>query len=325
METAELTNLLHRYERMLDPLAMQFPILTRSLFELQEKHSVDVVVVGGQGTFDPATGNYSTEWPDRGCSVEHAISVEGVRARGGYDLVVPSGGFTQKTTPDLSEARSFINMWRKPHAFPNCPVLLDEVALDSAENLLYSLMLVRLILKGTLGLRIPIARVLFYTQWQFKIRRMNATAQRLGILSQFYFQAYTDEKEAWASDRAKDGEMSQVAKLEAADDFLLLGDEWEKKRFSRFQIPSWAEHPDAEIRAANKRAIYDARHAHLRKAFPATFAALQALRQVHSEELLPLISAAPSSTPGDIMKQLADSKLRDLQNAFREEVICPKA
>ena len=117
---------------------------------------MSALLVGGQGTY--LKGHYYTEHPDRDLSVNHAASVGTVASAGHYTHVVCCGGFTQRQTPDLSEAQSFENMWAETQTRPPQTVILEETSLDSAENVIFGLMQLRM----EEGNR-PIVRIGFYS------------------------------------------------------------------------------------------------------------------------------------------------------------------
>ena len=145
----------------------------------------DVLVVCGQGVY--ANGTYYGEFHDRDVYFEHALSFPGIASRFNYNVVVTSGGFTQPRAPWLTEAESFLRILRDANAtVPNVPVILDEAALDSAENLLLGLMTARLALGTT-----PIRRVGIWAAWQFKKWRFNRNAEALGIVERTYFHGFS--------------------------------------------------------------------------------------------------------------------------------------
>lgn len=143
--------------------------------------AADVLIVCGQGVY--ADGVYYAEFHDRDVYLEHALAVPTTAETYNYNVVVASGGFTQPRAPWLSEAESFLRMLADLQTpAPPVPIILDEVALDSAENLLLGLMTARLALGG-----IPIRRVGVLAAWQFKKWRFNRNAEALGIVERTYF------------------------------------------------------------------------------------------------------------------------------------------
>lgn len=261
---------------------------------------ISALLVGGQGTY--RDGHYYTEHPDRDLSVNHAASVQAVARDGHFTHVVCCGGYTQRQTPGLSEAESFEKMWAETQTRPAQPVILETTSLDSAENIIFGLMELRLDEASS-----PIARIGFYSQWQFKKPRMTRLAAMLGIETQFYFSAYTDHLKANASELARIGEQKQYDELVATGDFLLRGAKWEKKRHERYQ------HSDA----------YENRIARYLHRFPAVFAALDALTKTSVSELQPLIQQDSSMDFEKAIGYLKEQKITALQAAFRREVLNP--
>ena len=282
-----------------------------------------VLVVGGQGTYK--NGCYHTEHPDRELSIAHAGTVKERCQQFAFTHVVCAGGYTQKATPGLSEAMSFEAMWRVTGHRPTQHVSFDEVSLDSAENVLFGLMRLRLDVP-----RVPIERVGYYSQWQFKKPRMTGLASALGFAERFYFYAYADFALANAGRVAGEGEEQQLRKMREADDFLLLGKEWEAKRVQRFQLGP---------------AAYPYRDKHLRKAFKKTFLALDELRSIASDPrfddpgpafdhpgiLTGLKAALGAPVPGtsalgvmrDLVGKVRKDALDRLRDAFQREVLLP--
>ncbi len=259
------------------------------------------LIVGGQGTFQE--GRFYTEFPDRELSLEYVMRVRDVVAAFHYTHVICSGGYTQKETPTLSEAESFWNIWDETQTRPAAaPIVYDKVALDSAENVIFGLMQLRLEHP-----KLRIGRIGFFSQWQFKITRMNSTAGELGIDKNFFFHGHANADKANAGEKAKAGEFAQVEKMANRRDFLLRGEEWEEKRRNRYRHPS---KPFAE------------RDGHLRTNFPRVFKALDCLGKTSVAELLGETPEMDAYAAVEIVRQ---RKIRALQGAFREEVIQPRA
>jgi len=144
----------------------------------------DVLIVCGQGVYED--GTYYGEFHDRDVYLDHALRFPEIAERFHYNLVVTSGGFTQPRAPWLSEAESFLRMLEDCQApWPKVPIILDEAALDSAENLILGLMTARLVLGS-----IPIRRVGIWAAWRFKKWRFNRNAEALGIVERTYFHGF---------------------------------------------------------------------------------------------------------------------------------------
>jgi hypothetical protein len=257
---------------------------------------VDALIVGGQGTFNESS--YFTEFPDRELGLEYVMKVRDIVDRFRYNVVICSGGYTQKETPILSEAESFLNIWAETMTKPACSVVLDNVALDSAENVIFGLMTLRLKEPGA-----KLQRIGFYSQWHFKKPRMTSLAADLGIDKRFYFHGYADADHANAGEAAKAGELGQFEKMKNQRDFLLRGEEWTEKRVTRHRHPSIS---------------FAERDLELRTAFPAVFAALKQLERTSVDELT---SEGPEMDAREAIRKAQQRKILTLQAAFSKEVL----
>ena len=268
------------------------------------KHSdaVSPLIVGGQGTY--RNGRYYTEFPDRALALDHIAEVANVVETADYNCVVCSGGFTKAQTPNLSEAQSIINYWTEIQRKPKVDLVLDEVALDSAENVVFGLMALRKRFPGR-----PIKRICFYSLWQFKKPRMTALAKDLGIEEHFYFRAFTDERKANAGPAALAGEQNQFEQMKLDRDYLLRGPAWEEKRRSRYK--------------ACKRKKYEKRDEELREIFKEVFQAWDALAVTTVGELKSYISKSPYSPAEKAIEEIRRKKLKHLQKVFLEQVVKP--
>lgn len=257
---------------------------------------VDALIVGGQGTFSESA--YFTEYPDRELSLEYVMRIRDIVERFRYTVVICSGGYTQKETPTLSEAESFLNIWTETMTKPTCPVVLDNVALDSAENVIFGLMALRLKEPGA-----KLGRIGFYSQWHFKKPRMTSLASDLGIDKRFYFHGHADADHANAGEAAKAGELTQLEKMRSRRDFLLRGKEWAEKRVTRHRHPTIA---------------FGERDMELRTSFPTVFAALKQLERTSVAELT---SENPEMDAHEAIREVQQRKIQTLQVAFLKEVI----
>jgi len=196
----------------------------------------DILVVCGQGTY--RDGAYYTEYADRDVYLGHAMNIGRVASEYRYDYLVCSGSYTQAATPGLSEASSFRSIWADTGTHPrleNDHIFFDEYALDSAENLYLALMVAR----QTLGPRIPMRRIGVYAAWKFKKSRFTQLARELGIVERFYFHAFADAGAAEHPDLATKGEAAQMQKMDETRDYLLLSEEWARKRRQRYRNPDF--------------------------------------------------------------------------------------
>jgi len=247
----------------------------------------DVLIVCGQGTYK--NGNYYTEYPDRDVYLRHAISVAKIVKEFKYTHVVCSGGFTQKSTPELSEAESFYAMWDDTDSWPmdHDRIFPDKLSLDSAENVYLGLMAARMKLYE----KIPIRRISVFAAWKFKKARFNRLAKELGIIERFYFHGLAWANEADAGERALQGENNQMKKIIDANDSLLLSREWEGKRRVRYQGPG----------DENSLPTYDTRLNERQNQFPQFFGVLNEIRRYGMQDVL----------------------RKQLQKAFEKEVLNP--
>jgi len=189
----------------------------------------DILIVCGQGTYEK--GNYYIEYPDRDVYLRQALNVGQIVKQFKYTHIVCSGGFTQSRSSALSEAKSFLDMWEDTDSWPmnQSNIYLDELSLDSAENIYLGLMAARVELD-----EVPIRRIGVFAAWKFKKVRFNSLARELGITDRFYFHGLAWANEADAGECALQGESDQMKKIADTDDHLLLSDEWEQKRRCRY-------------------------------------------------------------------------------------------
>lgn len=211
----------------------------------------DVLVVCGQGVY--ADGTYYGEFHDRDVYFEHALTFPEIASRFNYNVVVTSGGFTQPRAPWLSEAESFLRILRDADVpAPDTPVILDETALDSAENLLLGLMTARLAL-GTM----PIRRVGIWAAWRFKKWRFNRNAEALGIVERTYFHGFSpatvtnvqvppDDARQRTFSEYRDDE-TEFRLLRAPDKEAKRQKRWQNNRFDTSRDPSLSGLPQGNL------------------------------------------------------------------------------
>ncbi|MBC7924459.1 MAG: hypothetical protein H7039_02275 [Bryobacteraceae bacterium] len=280
------------------------------------------LIIGGQGTYHDS--EFHTEFPDRELSLEYMMEVAAVAHRFKYTHIVPSGGFTQSLTPQTSEAASFPEVWKEfAIDLEGRVVVNDEVALDSAENVICGLMAVRIHENANHVTPRRIGRIGFFSQWHFKKRRMTELARQLGIEKSFYFHGYAHALKAAAGDAAQSGEQRQLDRMIATNDFLLLAEEWETKRRQRFKPGRNDDGTETnafisayENRFANSE--YD-----LLASFAVVYEALKSLKHTTIHEL----SNAAASQDYDartMLEQVHTSKVKRLKEVFREQVILGK-
>lgn len=194
----------------------------------------NILVVCGQGVYEE--GIYYGEFHDRDVYFEHAITIPSVLRKFSYNCVVFSGGFTQVSTPWTSEAESFTRMMNDAdavrHLPASVPCVLDEAALDSADNLLLGLMTARL----AIGQK-PIGRVGIYAAWKFKKWRFNRSAQALGIVERTYFHGLASAPETNVEVPLEDRTQKTLAEyLREEEEYRLLRtDQKRKKRQQRWR------------------------------------------------------------------------------------------
>lgn len=239
----QLKNPMHLFSRIVDVSGFRRP------------DWLDVLLVPQQGVFDKRTRRFHCEYADRGVYRRHLQHVPDMLRDWGCNCLVVTGGRTQKDVPDVSEAQGAVDLFDElglDLALPRRRVVVEETALDSAENVLFGLMLAR-----TKFPRAPIGQVVIWPAWLFKTPRFNLAARTLGILEQTYVCGGYGAEAANEGERAVTGEKGQFAQMMSENDPLLLGPQWERKRRDRYQ--------------GN---IYEHRLDHLRSGFPACFAAL---------------------------------------------------
>lgn len=189
----------------------------------------DVLIVFGQGTY--RGGEYSAELPDRDVYAGHAAAVGDVASTFNYSQIVCSGGRTQRTMRDRSEAKSFLELWCDLNATPAAAhgIALDEHALDSAESVYLGLMAARLAL-GTL----PMRRIGVFLAWEFKKARVTHAAGDLGIATRFYFHGFAPAARSIVGDQLLARERDFLDRIEASRDCLLLSDRYDETRRRRY-------------------------------------------------------------------------------------------
>jgi hypothetical protein len=191
----------------------------------------DVLIVCGQGVYED--GTFFGEFHDRDVYFDHAIRFPDVAARLNCNTVILSGGFTQPSAPWLSEAESFLRILQDAAISPpEMLLILDECALDSAENLLLGLMTARLVLG-----KVPIRRVVIWAAWQFKKWRFNRNAESLGIVERTYVYGFAPSAAADILVPADDENKKTFDEYrrDSVEASLLRTADWEAKRRSRWQ------------------------------------------------------------------------------------------
>jgi hypothetical protein len=290
------------------------------------------LIIGGQGTY--MGSNFYTEFPDRELSLEYMMEAPVVAERFQYNYLVPSGGFTQIGTQNFSEAASFEKVWKEfSIRVSGYEVVKDEVALDSAENVIYGLMAARVHSLVELRQVRPIGRIGFFSQWHFKKRRMTQLAKQLGIEKAFFFHGYAHAQEAAAGDQAQGGEKTQLDQMIANDDFLLLGDDWAKKRKARYQIGrDKAGTAESDFEAHFDNRIFaeipsrDARRVDLRKVFEKVHQCLDDVKTISLDALIGECKELDPKARKDVdarkvLEHVRQRRLKNLQDAFNETVI----
>src|SRR6266480_3078070 len=166
--------------------------------------AADIIVITGQGVW--AHGSFYVEYPDRDVYLEHAANARTIVARYRYSHAVLSGGYTQPSLPNVSEAEGLWSLFQDMDVWPldKERIILDPLALDSAENIVLGLMAARL----RLG-RIPVRRIGVWASWKFKKPRFNLLARELGIQDRFFFHGCASYEDADAGARARQGEEDQ--------------------------------------------------------------------------------------------------------------------
>ena len=222
----------------------------------KNNEQIDVLIICGQGVY--LDGKYYSEYPDHNVYLEHAVSVKDVFEKFNYTHIVCSGGYTQQAE-EISEAQSFIHMWRDTNSTPNTDnIIFDEYALDSAENILLGLITLRDSLNEK-GMYPRVRRIGAYSAWQFKKERFNNLAKELEILNQFYFHGCVDANKAQSGDLALKGEKDFLSNTK--DDPFLISFDAETKKKDRL-----------------KKGEYSKRFDELRRKFPTLFDAFDVFK-----------------------------------------------
>jgi hypothetical protein len=193
-----------------------------------------------------------------------------------------SGGPTQAAAPHLTEARGAQALFRDlkiriPLAGER--IIVEPHALDSVENVILSLMTVRDAFPNA-----AFGRIVIRPAWAFKKPRFTALAAALGIGEQCYVCGGAQPAAANDGRHAETGERTQLDRMKLENDPLLMADDWERKRATRYQGDGYASRVDR-----------------FRRRFPRCFSVLDRMRA--------------SGTSGAL--------LTDFQLALRAEVITP--
>lgn len=200
------------------------------------KNGVNPLIICGQGTY--FNGEYYSEYPDESLCLHQAIEVNTVIQKFNYDFLVRSGGFTQSKAPWLSEAQSFIDMWKEMNVKVKIPHITDDIALDSSENLLFGLIMARIALIDKGDGEIPFRRIGAFAVWSYKRHRFSKNAQSLGIGSRFYFHGFADAEAATFEilpHRRKKPTFEEFEADSNPQKYLLRNAQFEIKRRKRWQ------------------------------------------------------------------------------------------
>ena len=152
------------------------------------------MIHAGQGTY--FNGGFYADFPDHQIFYSHVLETFRLMKHDNvfqYDLCIPSGADTKLDTPDISEANSFLKILTEKKLHEGFNYELDELALDSAENLIFGLMAARVRLINDNQANMPIGKIGFSCAFKFKAWRLNTNAKSLGILPFFYFHGYSSE------------------------------------------------------------------------------------------------------------------------------------
>lgn len=233
---------------------------------------IDILIVCGQGTYQD--GRFYTEYSERDLYLQHALETRHLVHTFGYNTLVASGSFTRPQTPMCSESQSFKRIWSEydrwplPSGYETTSYVWEQSALDSAQNVLFSLLETRLYLRHTGRGHLPIRRIGVHCLWKFKRERFTLLARALGIEERFYFHGLAHAIESLHPTQTLQGERTQVERIQATQDPLLLDSFWEKKRQQRNVSPTLRQ----DILGP------------LEKAFPKCFSALSAQQWQHDKE-----------------------------------------
>lgn len=238
-----------------------------------KQEAIDLLIVCGHGTYEPETGQFHGEFNERDLYIQQAVETSELVDTFKYNMIVSSGSFTRQATPNLSEAKSFAAIWEDfdcwpGEADPDNPLYAwEEAALDSTQNIVFSLMQARLALRAQ-GRDIPFRRIGVQTIWRFKRDRYTLLADALGFVDRFYFHGYAHASRAQDPEAALRGEQSQMQRVKDTNDPFLLDLHWAKKRNARSASPP--------RRAQKLHQLQDA--------FPGCFAALSATNWLEDPE-----------------------------------------
>ncbi len=192
--------------------------------------SISLLLVCLQGVYKK--GRFLCEYPaDNGVHLSHLLGIAELAKKFRNSHVVLSGGPTQPRAPGISESTSAKGFLEQKDSLP-CPrgsLLVDESALDTAQNIVMGLATLRL----AVGWQLPIREVVVSICWGPKRRRVDAVTSLLGISDRVHVVPHDwDGSLAFSPDALRAGEAKFVE--ESEDDVLLLGPKWEAKRRQRW-------------------------------------------------------------------------------------------
>lgn len=192
-----------------------------------------VLIVPLQGIYDGNTGRFYCEYPDRDVYVRHLLGLPAAVREWGCNCISLSGGPTQAAAPHLTEAQGALALLRDLEIripLESERIIIEPHALDSAENVILSLMVVRIAFP-----RAAFGRIVIWPAWAFKKPRFTALARALGIAEQCYVCGGAQAVAANDGCGAETGERTQLDRMTLENDLLLIADHWERKRAARYQ------------------------------------------------------------------------------------------
>ena len=139
---------------------------------------ISIMIACGQGVWDQ--GEFFSEYPaDNPIYIEHTGKIKEMAYNLRCNYVVLSGGYTQSARPEISEAKSMLNLINLEKDVDSNLYILDETSLDSAENLWVGLLTCRKTLDDSGHKSIGISQINVFAAWQIKEKRFSMTAKAI--------------------------------------------------------------------------------------------------------------------------------------------------
>lgn len=207
----------------------------------------NLMIVCGQGTWQQ--NHFYSEYPEKDAYIGHIMQLPYLLQNYQPDFISFTGGFTQKETGgQISEAASMVDILKEKSTLiiekniikcggKTIEFFKEEAALDSVENIIFSVLKYFIITRGR---ALSLKKIFIYSTWQFKKERFVLASKAIGIDSIMEYIYFSRGDEIKDLSIARQSEKRIVEKLMAENDPLMLSKQWEEKRMKRFQGSNYA-------------------------------------------------------------------------------------